>query len=154
MDEQESRQGPLGRSNPLHSERGTTSIAYGIADGVVQKIAGIAALEVEEVHMSGAARAVGGFLESVPGGGGITRGVSVEVGELETAIHLTMAVECGRPIPPLLEKVRRNVTNGVGGLVGLDVVGVNITVNDLLLPEERQPRVERRREVEREVAEG
>lgn len=149
MDEQEKRQGPLGSGSPLQSERGTTSIA----DGVVQKIAGIAALEVEGIQMGGSpARAVGDYLDSVSSGGGITRGVSVEVGELETAIDLTMAVEYGRRIPQLLEEVRRHVINRVGGLVGLDVVEVNITVNDVLLPEER-PQLEREREVEREARE-
>ncbi len=141
MDEQETRQGPLGRGSPLQTGRGSTSIA----DGVVQKIAGIAAQEVEGVHMGGGtARTVGGFLDSVTSGGGITRGVSVEVGEVETAIDLTMAVEYGRRIPQLLEEVRRNVVNRVGGLVGLDVAEVNITVNDILLPEER-PQLERQR---------
>jgi uncharacterized alkaline shock family protein YloU len=126
VDEQETRQGPLGRGRPLQSERGVTRIA----DGVVQKIAGIAAMEVEGVQMGG------GFLESVTGGGGgITRGVSVEVGEVETAIDLTMAVEYGKPIPQLSNEVRRHVVNRVGGLVGLDVVDVSITVTDVLLPE-------------------
>ena len=109
-----------------------------IADSVVQMIAGVAAQEVEGAQMGGGtARAVGGFLDSVTGDGGLTRGVSVEVGEVETAIDLTMAVEYGRRIPRLLEEVRRNVINRVGSLVGLDVVEVNITVNDVLLPEER-----------------
>jgi uncharacterized alkaline shock family protein YloU len=86
----------------------------------------------------GTARTVGGLLERVTSGGGITRGVSVEVVEVETAIELRMVVEIGRPIPQLLKEVRRNVINRVGGLVGLDVVEVNVTVKDILLPEERQ----------------
>ncbi len=146
VDEQEARQGPLGRGSQLQSERGTTMIA----DGVVQTIAGVAAQEVEGTQMGGGtARAVGGLLDSVTGGGGLTRGVSVEVGEVETAIDLTMAVEYGRRIPQLLEEVRRNVITRVGSLVGLDVVAVNITVNDVLLPEERS-QLERRQAREQE----
>jgi uncharacterized alkaline shock family protein YloU len=48
--------------------------------------------------------------------------------------------------------VRRNVINRVEGLTGLKVVEVNITVNDVLLPEER-PQLDRQREVEREARE-
>ena len=98
----------------------------------------------------GTARAIGGFLDSVTGGGGETRGVAVEVGEVEAAIDLTMAVEYGRPIPQISEAVRRNVINRIENLTGLQVTQVNITVNDVLLPEER-PQLERQREVEQEA---
>src|SRR5918912_3939197 len=135
------------QDSPLQTERGGTRIE----DSVVQKIAGIAAQEVEGVQMGGGtARAVGGFLESVTGGGGQTRGVAVEVGEVETAIDLTMAVEYGRPIPQISEAVRRNVINRSENLTGLQVTQVNITVNDVLLPEER-PQLERQREVKQQA---
>jgi uncharacterized alkaline shock family protein YloU len=60
----------------------------------------------------------------------------VEVGEQEAAIELSMAVEYGKAIPQISEAVRNNVINRVENLVGLNVVEVNITVNDILLPEE------------------
>jgi uncharacterized alkaline shock family protein YloU len=124
-----------------------------IDDIVVSKIAGIAAQEIEGIQMGGGtALAVGGFLNSVTGGGGPTRGVSVQVGEEEAAVDLSMAVEYGKPIPQISEAVRRNVTNRVESLTGLRVVEVNITINDVLLPEER-PQLERQREVEREARE-
>lgn len=142
--------------SPLRSDRGHTVIQ----DAVVSKVAGIAAQEVEKVQMGGgAAAAVGGFLESVTGavtGGGsaggasLTRGVSVEVGEEEAAVDLTMAVEYGTPIPPLAEQVRRNVINRVEELVGLRVTEVNVTVNDVQFPEER-PMLDEQQEVEREA---
>ncbi len=97
----------------------------------------------------GTARAVGGFLDSV-GGGGPTRGVSVEVGEEEAATDLSMAVEYGRPIPQISEAVRRNVINRIENLTGLRVTEVNITVNDILLPEERS-QLQRQREVEQQA---
>ncbi len=135
------------QSSPLQTERGGTRIE----DSVVAKVAGIAAQEVEGVQMGGGtARAVGGFLDSVTGGAGQARGVSVEVGEVEAAIALTMAVEYGRPIPQISEAVRRNVINRIENLTGLRVTEVNITVNDALLPEER-PQLERQREVERQA---
>lgn len=140
-------QGAQMRSS-LRGERGGTRIA----DNVVAKVAGIAAQEVEGIQMGGGtARAVGGFLDSVTGGGP-TRGVRVEVGEEEAAVDLSLAVEYGRPIPQISEDVRRNIINRIENLTGLRVVEVNITVNDVLLPEER-PELARQREVEREARE-
>jgi hypothetical protein len=85
----------------LQSERGRTTMS----DAVVAKIAGISVLEVEGIQMgSGAARAVGGFLDSVTGGGGghQARGVSVEVGEEEAAVELSMSVEYRQANPAAL----------------------------------------------------
>ena len=146
------------RRDQLRTERGRTTIG----DAVVAKIAGIAAQEVEKVQMGGgAAAAVGGFLESVTGtvsgggsagGGSPTRGVSVEVGEEEAAVDLTMALEYGVPIPQTTEQVRRNVVNRIENLTGLSVKEVNITVTDVQLPEER-PRLGQQQEVERQAQE-
>jgi uncharacterized alkaline shock family protein YloU len=147
------------RSGDDATARGATSIG----DAVVTKIAGIAAQEVEKVQMGGGtAAAVGGFLSSVTGavtggnstGGGanLTSGVSVEVGETEAAVDLTMAVEYGVPIPQTTEAVRNNVINRVENLTGLRVTEVNITVNDVQFPEER-PQLGRQQEVERQVQE-
>src|SRR5919112_2735380 len=117
--------------SPLKTERGSTSIS----NAVVSQVAGTAAQEVEGVQMGGGtSRAVGGVLDSVTGGSGTTRGVTVEVGEEETAIDLSLAVEYGRPIPQVSEAVRSNVIRRVENLVGLRVTEVNITVNDVLLP--------------------
>jgi uncharacterized alkaline shock family protein YloU len=142
MNEHNTRQGQAPDSSPLRSERGATTIS----DAVVSKVAGIAALEVEGIEMGGAtARTVGGFLDSWSGSGGHqARGVSVEVGEQEAAIELSMAVEYGKAIPQISETVRNNVINRVENLVGLNVVEVNITVNDILLPEE-MPQLDQQR---------
>ncbi len=137
-----------GQQSPLKSDKGNTVIQ----DAVVTQVAGIAAQEVEGVQMGGgASRAVGGFLESVAGSSvSRTPGVSVEVGEEEAAVDLTMATEYGKSIPQLTEAVRRNVINRVENLVGLRVTEVNITVNDIQFPEER-PQLGRQQEVEQEA---
>ncbi|HSK99389.1 MAG TPA: Asp23/Gls24 family envelope stress response protein [Rubrobacteraceae bacterium] len=140
-----------GQSGPLQSDRGTTTIS----SAVVSQIAGIAAQEIEKVQMGGGtAAAVGGFLQSVTGGasGGSTysRGVSVEVGQEEAAIDLTMAVEYGQSVPQLSEAVRRNVINRVENLTGLRVTEVNITVTDVQIAEER-PMLEQQEEVEEQA---
>jgi uncharacterized alkaline shock family protein YloU len=90
--------------------------------------------------MGGRGGAVGGFLQSVTGGSGnnFSRGVTVEVGEEETAIDLSMAVAYGQSIPRVSDAVRRNVINRVETLTGLRVNEVNIMVNDVQVPEEQQ----------------
>src|SRR3712207_5728157 len=91
------------QESPLKTERGSTTIS----DAVVSRVAGLAAQEVEGVQLGGGtARAVGGILDSVAGGSGLTRGVTVEVGELEAAVDLTMTVEYGRAIHQIAEAVR------------------------------------------------
>ena len=152
MGEQRTRQGRQ-QESPLQSERGATTIG----DAVVAKIVGIAAQEVEGVQTGGGtARAMGGFLDRVPGavssfgGGSQTRGVSVEVGAEEAAADLSLAVEYGRPIPRTAEAVRNNVINRVENLTGLRVTEVNITVNDVQIPEER-PMLDEQEQVERQA---
>ncbi len=141
------------QASPLKSDMGTTTIS----NAVVSQVAGIAAQEIEKVQMGGGATAaVGGFLQSVTGGvtggstsggGNFSRGVSVEVGEEEAAIDLTMAIEYGQSIPRITEAVRRNVISRVEDLVGLRVTEVNITVNDVQVPEER-PMLEEQEQTE------
>jgi uncharacterized alkaline shock family protein YloU len=141
------------QQSPLKTERGNTTIS----DAVVSQVAGIAAQEVEGVQMGGgAAAAVGGFLQSVTGssagGGNYTRGVSVEAGEEEAAIDLTLAIEYGKSIPQISEAVRQNVINRVENLLGLRVAEVNITVNDVQLREER-PMLDRQQQLQQQAQE-
>jgi uncharacterized alkaline shock family protein YloU len=144
--EQEQQQQQARRQSPLQTERGGTRIE----DTVVSKIAGMAAQEVDGVRMGGGtSRALGGIMDSVTGGGGgQTRGVSVEVGEVETALDLTMAVEYGKSIPQITESVRKNVIQRIENLVGLNVKEVNITVNDVILPQQEGNEDQERRELE------
>ena len=126
-------------SHPLQSERGATTIQ----EPVVTSIAGIAAQEVDGAHLShGGTRlpgdtspTIGEFLGSVTGGGGRPRGVSVDVGESQAAVDLTMNVTYGRPIHKVTQTVRQNVIRRVESLAGLEVTEVNITVNDVTFEE-------------------
>jgi uncharacterized alkaline shock family protein YloU len=134
--------------SPLQTERGSTSIS----DSVVSKIAGIAAQEVDGIRMgSGGSQAVSGILGSITGGSGgsQTQGVSVEVGQEEAAIDLTLTAEYGKSIPGLAEAVRRNVANRVESLVGLRVTEVNITVSNIFFPQQEAEQ-ERQRQIEQE----
>ncbi len=136
-----------GSSSPLQTERGSTSIS----DSVVSKIAGIAAQEVEGIRMGGSAtQAVGGLLGSITGGSGSqTQGVSVEVGQEEAALDLTLTTEYGKSIPQVAEAVRQNVINRVESLVGLRVTEVNVTVSNVFFPQEEAEQ-QRQRELEQQ----
>lgn len=119
--------------SPLQTSQGNTLIA----DGVVQKIAGLAAREVSGVHElgGGAARTFGAIRERIPGSSQSTgQGVSVEVGERQAAIDLDVVTEYGVSIAELAKAVRRNVISAVEGMTGLQVTEVNVSVNDIHLP--------------------
>src|ERR1700759_4609099 len=116
----------------LQTEKGATTIA----DAVVTKVASIATREVGGVYElgGGAARALGSAAQRVGIGDQRTQGVSVEVGEKEAAVDLTIVVEYGESIPKLSEQIRENVTRRIEGITGLAVTEVNVTVNDLHFP--------------------
>ena len=88
-----------GRS-PLQSERGTTTIQ----DPVVSNIAAMAIRELDGLDPShGGTRlpgdtspTIGEFVGNLTGGGGRTRGISVDVGEEQAALDLTVNVMYGR----------------------------------------------------------
>ena len=125
------------RNSPLETERGST----GIEDGVVFKIAGMAAREVEGVRMGGSAsRTAGEILGGLTGSQDLSRGVSVEVGRVEAAIDLTMAVEYGRDFLQLAEQVRDRITERVETLTGLQVTELNVTIDDVIFPKEERGR--------------
>lgn len=118
--------------SPLESERGRTRIK----DGVVSKIAGVAAGEVEGILMGGSvSRAAGSVLGSVTGSRNPSQGISVQVGRTETAIDVTMGIEYGGNILQLAEMVRSRIAERVESLTGLRVKELNVTVSDVVFPE-------------------
>ncbi|MBB6546538.1 Asp23/Gls24 family envelope stress response protein [Nonomuraea rubra] len=118
----------------LVTEKGTTSID----DGVVAKIAGLAASEVSGVYAmgGGAARALGSMRGIVGGDRNVAQGVSVEVGERQAAVDLDLVAEYGTAIPDLAAAVRKNVIGAVERMCGLEVTEVNIRVDDVHLPDQ------------------
>ncbi len=104
------------QTSPLLSDQGRTTVA----DAVVSTIAGLAAQEVEGVRMGNkgiripgdSSPTVGEFFGNLTPGANRqsqARGVSVDVGEVERAIDLSIAMEYGRPVQQVTEAVRRNV---------------------------------------------
>ncbi|MFB6676842.1 Asp23/Gls24 family envelope stress response protein [Streptomyces sp. NPDC057684] len=123
--------------------RGRTTIA----DGVVEKIAGLAARDVMGVHAmgSGLSRTFGAVRDRVPGGTkSVSRGVKAEVGEVQTALDLEIVVEYGVSIADVARDVRENVVAAVERMTGLEVVEVNIAVSDVKLPDEEDEEPESR----------
>lgn len=127
-----------GRSGTeLITEEGRTTIS----DSVVTKVAGVAAREVNGVYAmgGGVSRAWGAMREQLSAGGSrVTQGVTVEVGERQAAIDLDITADYGVSIPDLAAGVRRNVSNAVEKICGLEVTEVNIAVNDVHLPGDEQ----------------
>ena len=125
------RQGaPETGGSALVTQHGKTSIA----DGVVAKIAGIAAREVSGVHAlgGGTARAMGAVRERM-GGQTHALGVSVEVGERQAAVDVDVVLDYGTSIADVAEGVRRNVISSIERMTGLEVTEVNVAVNDIFI---------------------
>ncbi len=120
----------------LHTEHGDTEIA----DQVVEKIAGIATREVTGVYAMGSAagRALSSLAQRIPGGAKNTTssGVSIEKGERQTAVEVSVVVEYGASIVEVADNIRQAVIDAVEYATGLEVVEVNVTVTDVHLPDE------------------
>ncbi|MDF2578514.1 MULTISPECIES: Asp23/Gls24 family envelope stress response protein [Microbacterium] len=103
-----------------------------ISDGVVAKVAGIAAREVAGVYAlgGGGARAFGAIRDAM-NATDLSQGVKVEVGETQAAADLTIVVEYPAPIQEVADNVRAAVAGAISRLVGLEVVEVNVEVNDV-----------------------
>jgi uncharacterized alkaline shock family protein YloU len=133
----------LRQDRPLQTERGQTTIS----DAVVTKVASTAAREVRGVHDlgGGVVRAVAPVTQRVGVADERTQGVSVDVGEREAAVDLTLVIDYGESIPRVSQAVRDNVIKRIEGITGLSVTEVNVTVNDLYFPGDdvpEQPRVQ------------
>jgi uncharacterized alkaline shock family protein YloU len=123
--------------SPLLSERGATTIS----GTVVSSIAGIAAQEVEGVHMGGGgSRTASGVLGSITGSESKTSGISVDVGRTEVAIDLKMGVEYNKHILRTVEEVRRKITERVETMTGLRIKELNATITDITFPEKEERR--------------
>jgi uncharacterized alkaline shock family protein YloU len=125
-----------GTKNALASPDGKITVA----DSVVSKVAGMAAREMSGVHAmgGGGARALGSVRQRIPGSSGpsATQGVSVEVGETQAAIDLDLVVDYGVSVADLGRAIQRNVKSAVERMTGLEVTEVNITVDDVFVPDD------------------
>lgn len=129
--------------NDAKASKGKTTIA----NGVVAKIVGIAAREIDgvkDVVGTGAGATLSGLATRVTRGDTRAQGVSVEVGERETAASINIVAYYGVSIPQLADAIRRNIIDRVETMTGLTVVAVDIAVTDLYFEDEEKEETEPR----------
>ncbi|RFA23346.1 Asp23/Gls24 family envelope stress response protein [Subtercola boreus] len=116
----------------------TAEIAIGktvINDGVIAKVAGIAAREVSGVHaLGGGAARVLGSIRSAMNNTDLSQGITVEVGETQVAVDVTIVAEYPVPLQDVADKVRSSIVDAIETLVGMEVTEVNVTIVDVFIP--------------------
>ena len=123
------------KTGPLHTPHGDTTIE----ETVVQKLAGMATREVPGVYAMGnaARRVFSSVTERIPGSQtNVSNGISVEKGERQAAIDVSIVVEYGYSIVEVSQGIRRNVIRSVENATGLEVLEVNVNVTDVHLPDD------------------
>lgn len=116
-----------------------------IADDVVAVIAGLTAAKVKGIA-SMSAGITEGWAKRVSGKN-LTKGVDVEVGQVETAIDLRVIVEYGVKINEVCQVLQQEVKEAVENMTGLSVVEVNVKVEGVDVKDQLskdQPKEEKR----------
>lgn len=113
--------------------RGTTVIN----NAVVTKIAGQAVREVAGVHAlgGGAARALGAIREALSSTDH-GQGISVQVNENDVAVELSLVADYPVPLQQVADDARTAIIDAIETLAGLNVTEVNVTINDVHLPDD------------------
>ncbi len=121
-----------------------------ISDEVVAVIAGIAVSDVQGV--AGMAKGfAGGITEALSGKKNLAKGIKVEVGDKETKIDVNIIVEYGSRIPDVAYEIQSRVKKSVKEMTGLEVVSVNVHVQGVQTPLDRNTNIEENNEnVEKE----
>jgi uncharacterized alkaline shock family protein YloU len=113
-----------------------------IEDEVVEKVAGLAAIEVDGVADLGGdmVRAVENVREHI--GVGHRRGdqgVKAHIEGHDVTIEVIIVIEYGHVVMDVARDVKANVASQTSRMLGLRVVEVNVVVDDVRLPEAPKP---------------
>jgi uncharacterized alkaline shock family protein YloU len=113
--------------------RGTTVINT----SVIAKLVGLAVRDVPGVYAlgGGAARALGAIREALSSTDH-SQGVAVQVGEGQVTVDLSIVAEYPAPLQKVGDDARNAVIAAIETLAGLQVTVVNVTINDVHLPDE------------------
>lgn len=112
-----------------------------VADEVVEKVAGLACMEVPGVADLGGD--VERALESVRERIGIgnkrgDQGIKAKINGREVTIDVTIMIEYGHVVMEVARNVKTNVASQTSRMLGLKVVEVNVTVDDVRLPGDKK----------------
>ena len=116
-----------------------------IADEVVAVIAGKAVSEIQGVYeMSGGF--AGGISEVLSGKKNLSKGIKVDVGEIEVKIDGNIIVEYGARIPDVAFQIQNRVKKAVETMTGLHVSSLNVHVQGVNIPEDKKEEKEETQE--------
>ncbi len=114
------------------------------ATDVIATIAGLAATEVEGVAnmVGGSSGSLAEIFRRSQNARNLTKGVRVDLNENNVAIHLTIVVDYGMPVPQVAKGIQENVKKAIETMTGLDVTGVNVYVQGVSFEKENRAAAE------------
>lgn len=126
----------LNNQDSVVKQDGDGTITF--ANDVIATIAGLAAMDID-----GVAGMSGGFVNGIAallGKKNLTKGIKVEVGQVEVAVDIAVIVKYGYRIPEVAENIQNSVVKAIETMTGLKVKEVNINVLGIDVPDpQKQP---------------
>ncbi|WP_460369454.1 Asp23/Gls24 family envelope stress response protein, partial [Actinocorallia lasiicapitis] len=125
---------------PATGRNGQVKGQIKIEDEVVEKIAALAALEVAGVAGLGsvngpASETLEAVRQRIGMGERVDRGVLARVTDNEISLDVSLIVEYGSVVLDVAKTVRTNVARIVGLMLGMKVTAVNVTIDDVKMPD-------------------
>lgn len=108
-----------------------------ISTDVVSVIAGVAVSEVPGVSAMAGGFA-GGISEVLSGKKNLSKGIKVEITQQDAKIDVNIIVEYGIRIPDVAFQIQNRVKKAVESMTGLNVTAVNIHVQGVETPENKE----------------
>src|SRR5262245_12715832 len=108
-----------------------------VADEVVEKVAALAALEIPGVADLGGdfERGFENIRDRIGlGSKRANQGVNAHIQDRQVAVDITIVIEYGHVVMEVANEVKTNVARSVSRRLGMRVVEVNVTVDDVRLP--------------------
>ncbi|WP_225366011.1 Asp23/Gls24 family envelope stress response protein [Levilactobacillus bambusae] len=106
-------------------------------DGVIEKIAGLAARNVDGV-LSLDGGLLSGLTDRFRSESDPTQGIAAEVGEHQVALDMKATVEYGKDIRHIFDEICQRVNRDISQYTGLEVVELNLSINDVMSKREWQ----------------